>query len=86
MVEQMQMFSSEFQVNYCVQYVYQVSIRNASTPLILGLKGKTRSLSLDQKFHDDFEAGQTDEFEETDNDVGEITAIEMSIGEGIISR
>ncbi|ELT88718.1 hypothetical protein CAPTEDRAFT_175721 [Capitella teleta] len=53
---------------------------------ILGLKGKTRTINLDQKFHDDFESGQTDEFEEMGNDVGEITSIEMSIGTGILAR
>lgn len=53
---------------------------------LVGLKGKTRTINLDQKFHDDFESGQTDEFEEMGNDVGEITSIEMSIGTGILAR
>ncbi|KAK2148976.1 hypothetical protein LSH36_473g03007 [Paralvinella palmiformis] len=46
---------------------------------ITGSKGRTPPINLDQRFKDDFESGQRDDFLELGPKVGEIVAIEMTL-------
>lgn len=43
----------------------------------LGTEGRTRTIKLDKWFHDDFEAGQTDEYVVNDADVGEVLLVQL---------
>lgn len=57
-----------------------------SVPLYLGTNGETNPLSLDKWFHNDFEAGQTDEYHVTAKDVGELLMVTLkSDGGGLYS-
>ena len=57
-----------------------------SVPVYLGTNGETNPLSLDKWFHNDFEAGQTDEYHVTAKDVGELLMVTLkSDGGGLYS-
>lgn len=54
--------------------------------IIPGTQGETKAFSLGKWFHDDFEAGQTDEYKETAEDVGELLMVVLrSDGGGLNS-
>ena len=50
-------------------------------PVSVGARGRTRTINLDNKFRDDFEAGQTDEFLIEATPVGEVFAVQVSESE-----
>ena len=62
-----------------------VNRRNVVTKLCLfpsGTNGETDALSLDKWFHNDFEAGQKDEYQITAKDVGELLLVTLKNDQG----
>ena len=45
--------------------------------MLTGTKGRTDAYPLDKWFHDDFEAGQTDEYSIETKDVGEVLLVQL---------
>ena len=59
---------------------------NSTVFLTLGTEGRTDAIKLDKWFHDDFEAGQTDEYTIEATDVGEVLLVQLdSDGSGLKS-
>ena len=52
--------------------------------LCQGTNGETDPLTLDKWFHNDFEAGQTDEYRVTAKDVGEVLMITLKNNGGML--
>jgi len=58
---------------------------DASVSLVIkGTNGETNPLSLDKWFHNDFEAGQTDEYHVTAKDVGELLMVTLKNDGGLL--
>ena len=57
--------------------VYKLSLHQ-------GTEGETNALSLDKWFHNDFEAGQTDEYHVTAKDVGELLMVTLKNDGGML--
>ena len=54
--------------------------------VLSGTKGRTDAIELDKKFHDDFEAGQTDEYTREAAEVGDVLTIKLkNDGKGLFS-
>ena len=52
----------------------------------LGDQGRTAPISLDNLFHDDFEAGKTDMFEVKAAPVGKIKTLQVEMKTNLLSR